>query len=773
MGAFLGGWVNSALLAGTALAAVPLVIHLLNRQRHKPIQWAAMRFVLAAYRKTRRRVELENLLLLLLRMTGIALLALAVARPFTGSKSPLAGLTESRRDVVLVLDGSASTGYRESVETVFERAVTRAREIVRGLESARGDRVRLILAGAYPRLLSWTTPDQALSMLDTLAMPTDEVLDLAGAMGEVLRFAREDAGGAQQSTLEVRLLTDMQRRAFTPQTNGIEAGDKRASARPTTASKAAVPADDTQARPALYEELDKLHELGLSVIVEDLGPSATQPANLGIAAVKPLGPILGPGLPCEISVDVLNHGPSARSGVRVSLEIDGEKRPNALIDIAARGRTQAVFAVAFKTAGEHVLEARLEGDRLALDDSRFEVVNVPPPVRVLLVNGAPGAVIDEDEVGYLKAVLEPPADDSLGALTQSAPFEPREVEPEALSAPDFALSEYDVIWLANVSSLPAGVVERLEHEVAAGAGLIVSLGAEVKTDSYNTRLFRADLSGLLPAELGRQIAVSSRRDNYYRVKSFDEDNPALSFFADERWKPLLTEVPIYAFQSARPCAGSRILAALDDEASSPLLVERAYDRGHVLLWTTTIDPAWTRLPESPRTLVPLVHELVRYATRREAAPRNVAIGEPLSAEVTIFPRSLQIVRPDGSRRALDGEPERAGDGRWRLPVVPGKENTDRAGLYRIEIEGTKTGVEFAVQMDPLEGDLERIAPDELKALHTAFAPLRSGDKAGGDDGAVQPQRGELWRPLAIACFIALVLESLWAAWLGQRRSVRK
>ena len=42
--AFVDGWVNPGLLAGTALAAAPIIIHLLNRQRHRPMAWAAMRF---------------------------------------------------------------------------------------------------------------------------------------------------------------------------------------------------------------------------------------------------------------------------------------------------------------------------------------------------------------------------------------------------------------------------------------------------------------------------------------------------------------------------------------------------------------------------------------------------------------------------------------------------------------------------------------------------------------------------------------------------------
>ena len=53
--AFIDGFVHPALAFGAALAAVPLAIHLLNRQRHRPLQWAAMRFVQAAWRRTRNR----------------------------------------------------------------------------------------------------------------------------------------------------------------------------------------------------------------------------------------------------------------------------------------------------------------------------------------------------------------------------------------------------------------------------------------------------------------------------------------------------------------------------------------------------------------------------------------------------------------------------------------------------------------------------------------------------------------------------------------------
>ena len=125
------------------------------------------------------------------------------------------------------------------------------------------------------------------------------------------------------------------------------------------------------------------------------------------------------------------------------------------------------------------------------------------------------------------------------------------------------------------------------------------------------------------------------------------------------------------------------------------------------------------------------------------------------------------MRPDGSRRPLDGEPEALGPARWRLPAVPGKD-TERSGVYRVELEGASP-LAFAVRIDPAEGDVARLGHAELAALHRAWLPIEPGSGADDEQDAVQPQRGELWRWLAIACVAAVVLESLWAAWIGQRR----
>ncbi len=736
------GFVNPALVAGTALASVPLIIHLLNRQRHKPQAWAAMRFVLAAHKKTRRRVEMENWLLLLLRMAAVALLALAIARPFTGSESPLAGLTESRRDVAIILDASASTGYREEVDTVFERMTERAHELLTELDGARGDRAHLIMGGAWARLSAWGDPRNALGVLDSLSGPTDESLDLKSSLAEVLDFAREEAAGTEESRIEVRLLTDLQRSTF------MDSGAT----------------SDGAGEPGYLELLDELSSLGLDVIVEDLGAHDATPANLAVERIASEGPILGPGAAVDVRVSVANHGAIARQGVRVALEVDGVRRPSQVIDIPARTSADALFPLVFDTAGEHIVRAILEGDSLAIDDERVRILNVPRAVRALIVNGKPAPELERDAAGRLFVVLDPVSDD--GFVQDVSPFAPVEARPRDLESGDVDLNDFDLIWLANVDSLTPEAVSRLEDRVAAGAALVISLGDEVVIDAFNDRFYRADGAGLAPAELLRPVSVASRRTDYWRVTDFDESHPALALFAEERWRSLLTEAPVWEFVATKPHENAKALATLDDPAQSALLLQRDYDRGSVYLWTSSIDESWTALPSWGPFIVPFVYDLVRFAGTPPAPVGTLAPGDRFSAEVREFPRRVELVRPDEVRQTLDAPPEKVGHDRWLLPAVEGLD-TARVGLYMFNM-GLAAPVAFAVQLDRSESDLDRLSPDELGGLHEAFKVFEAGESAE-EAASGLPKRGELWRWLALMALGALVAESMWAAWIGRRR----
>ena len=77
-------FLQQSLLWGLLAVSIPIIIHLLNRKRHRTVQWAAMEFLLKATRESRGKKKLKYLIILASRALAIAALVLAIARPLIG-----------------------------------------------------------------------------------------------------------------------------------------------------------------------------------------------------------------------------------------------------------------------------------------------------------------------------------------------------------------------------------------------------------------------------------------------------------------------------------------------------------------------------------------------------------------------------------------------------------------------------------------------------------------------------------------------------------------
>src|SRR3954471_4053317 len=101
------------LIAGVSLIDLPIIIHILNRQRFRIVNWAAMEFLLRAMRKNRKRLKLEQWILLAARCLAVILIGLALAEPTGGcSDNSMAGAIAGQSGMnVIVIDNSYSTAY--------------------------------------------------------------------------------------------------------------------------------------------------------------------------------------------------------------------------------------------------------------------------------------------------------------------------------------------------------------------------------------------------------------------------------------------------------------------------------------------------------------------------------------------------------------------------------------------------------------------------------------------------------------------------------------
>ena len=130
------------LLFGLPLASLPIVIHLLNRQRHRTIPWAAMMFLIDAKRMTRGMARLRYWLIMAMRMLAIAGLIFAVSRPLASGwfGSAVGGKADT---TILILDRSASM-EQQDVQTGKSKRSTALAKLSELIETL-GDSSRLVL----------------------------------------------------------------------------------------------------------------------------------------------------------------------------------------------------------------------------------------------------------------------------------------------------------------------------------------------------------------------------------------------------------------------------------------------------------------------------------------------------------------------------------------------------------------------------------------------------------------------------------------------------
>ena len=73
-------FLNAVLLPGLLVASAPIIIHLINRNRFQEIEWGAYQLLLISFQKRARRIRLEELLILLLRILLLIAFMLALCR---------------------------------------------------------------------------------------------------------------------------------------------------------------------------------------------------------------------------------------------------------------------------------------------------------------------------------------------------------------------------------------------------------------------------------------------------------------------------------------------------------------------------------------------------------------------------------------------------------------------------------------------------------------------------------------------------------------------
>jgi hypothetical protein len=707
------------------LVSVPIVIHLLNRQRYQRIDFGAMEFLRRAIRRTRRRVLLEDIILLLLRTLAVLFLIVGLAGPTLGPESLLGNRPPQAE--VLVLDYSMSMNRRVDATSALDRSIEAMQARLAQLDPARGDRAALILAGAQASRPAFGNPAEVRLVLDELEIAPASSAALAQAL-EISRNTAETLQSESGINPRITVYSDLQ--ASTWDLDG-----------PVGAALQRLAVEN---RPLQVLDTGRL------------GPN-TAVTSLVLAPDR-----LTTGNPSEVRATIRRYGPA--TSVRATLLLDGNPVRTESLDLSDSEEVIFHHLLQPAEAGPRSVAVQLDSDELSQDDRRQAILHVQNALPTLLVGEAASSRDPDGIYDGLQRYLD---------LGSQGPINLQPLPPQRLNRQ--ALAESSIVVLADPESLSGTAVADLRQFVLAGGGLLLIPGPDLE---------QASLTELLDSLDAAEIQVGETRtaeNPSARLSILEPGHLALQLFQDPRWLPLLTEVPHLRYRPIHtPAAESRFQRILrfrrEGETELDLgdaLVTWKLGAGQIALLSAAPLARWNMMDQVPGGTLPFLLDLGLSLAPRSGHLDQILVGDELAIELPTPPTSLQLIDPDGRPSSPIVEAQTLPGGRVRLPLLA---RTPSAGTWQIratllESDGMEMQqrVQVAVNPPTAESDPALLDPVALQTALPVGSVLIGPDNPEAQlalEETADTRLDTFFFALLAAC---LLLETLLAAVLDRRR----
>jgi len=726
------------LLAALA-AIIPVILHMVNRQRAKHLPFPTLRFLRISVEKTRRRKRIHDVLLLMLRAMLLVLIAVGLARPTVTNLSALLGGTRSA--VAIILDNSASMGVIDHGRSRLETAAGAAGQVLEELKEGE-DEVALLPTNG-PALTKEEQLDrsqaEARRVLSQCRVSYERA-DLAAKMRQARKLLTKSAAVNKQ----IYVISDLQALSW----EGLKKEEEAAGGAEEKKKESA-----DEARPSAAEEAEKAspsvaeeEKEGLQIPIILVDCHRAPKPNVSVQSVTLETAVPVAGLPVKASVVLWNTSSVPRQP-RVELYLDGTKEASsAELNIPAEGRLSHDFLFTFQRGGLRRGEVRLAGDEGSkFDDRRFFTMEIDQGIPVAVVKPQRHEISYLEDTFYLEQALSPGK--SGGWALQMSTL----TAGDLMSEP---LENYKVIFCVNLPAPNADVAERLRSFVEQGGSLVWICGDKVNPETYN-EMNQGAGGKLLPAPLVdvRAAGPQANRDSWH-ISFLDKQYPALKSLVE----PAALYESVLVFKHVRIDAGSvpKVLARLDD--GEALLVERSVGQGKVLMWGSGVHVAWSNVPLR-KIFMPLFAQLTFHLAGAEQARHEAFAGTPLMLhfDQQSHPLGVEVLPPSGETLRLNTKD--APDGKGQIFRYA---DTHEIGVYVLRLlEATRpTQIAYAVNVDPAEADPAKIEPAELQQ-RLGRTPLVLADNPDDLSATFLLLREgkSLWSLFLAAVLIGLVFET--------------
>ena len=178
-------------LIALPLVLLPVIIHLINQQRHQTVPWAAMMFLMTAKRMSKGMARIRHILILLMRVLAIAALIFAISRPLSGGW--LGSIGFAKPDVTMVLLDRSASMETQDLQAGESKRSTALKRLAHLLEQGDYGTHLLLIDSATGRMQQVDSPQALLSLPMTESSATSA--NIAGMLESSLTYLKANNTG--------------------------------------------------------------------------------------------------------------------------------------------------------------------------------------------------------------------------------------------------------------------------------------------------------------------------------------------------------------------------------------------------------------------------------------------------------------------------------------------------------------------------------------------------------------------------------------------------
>src|SRR2546425_8687968 len=417
-------FLNPFLLFGSLALAIPVLIHLVRREKSEIVPFSSLMFLLKVPKRSIRQQKIKNLLLMALRLLILALLVGAFARPYlTQSAKPAGNNASANRGVVLMLDNSYSMRYGNN----FDRLKAEAQKRIDSMRAS--DRMAIIAFNENATLLARPTSDKnALkAIVDTLE-PSFSGTRYYEAFTLADRALSEFAGDQKQLVV----ISDFQRNGW-----------------------------NRSSRESI---------IGTDVKTETVNLAVQNPNNVGIDSVSVDQTSFTRTYTGRVIARIHNYRKDIPVDVQVSVALNDKEMGRKTLTVSAKSTALAEFTgfdlpLGFSKGRVHIDP----NDPLKVDDDFLFALERREKLKLLIVDTGKAK-----QSLYLRQAYTSTAD---------LPFEVTIVPVSSVTPEEVA--RHEVVVINDVPRLPDKVREKLDDLRKTGQGQLVILGENSEIGWWN------------------------------------------------------------------------------------------------------------------------------------------------------------------------------------------------------------------------------------------------------------------------------------------------